>query len=703
MHDRYHDQLERSGHANRLEDLERFAALGIQAIRYPILWERVAPLGPERADWSWPDERLSYLRALGIRPIVGLLHHGSGPRYTDLLDPDFAEKLAAYARAVAERYPWVLEWTPINEPLTTARFSALYGHWYPHLRDDRAFVRALLNQTRGITRAMEEIRAVNPAAQLVQTEDMGRTYATPALAYQAEFENDRRWASFDLLCGTLERGSLFGRWARAAGLGDEDLAWSKEHAILPAVLGLDHYPTSQRWLDERLADYPEWSHGGNGRDRYADVEAVRARGAGIAPTAQLLREAHERYRIPVAVTECHIWSTREQQMRWLYDTWSDSVALRQQGVDVRAVTVWAALGTYDWDSCVVRESQHYEPGAFDMRGGHPRPTAIASLARELGSGNTPTHPALSGPRWWRAPERLTFGPESAVASEPTDEKTLPILVIGSGGRLGRAFVEACGRRGLLAIGLRRADLDISDEKAVSRLLERKRPWAVVNAAGYVRVDDAEDDATCEVTNALGTRNIARAAVAAGAQLVTFSSDLVFDGRKGSPYVESDVVAPLSAYGRSKAAAERYVAETYPSSLVIRTSAFFGPTDPTSFVAEAVRAVREGRQVRAADDVVVSPTYIPDLVDVVLDLLIDRESGVWHLAGPDALTWAELAQRAVEAAGFDGALVRPTPSRSLAWTARRPPFSALASERAYLLPSLDDALTRYARERVVGAS
>src|SRR3982751_2747592 len=145
--DRYHDQLERSGHADRLEDLERLAALGIKAVRYPVLWERTAPTAARDIDWSWSYVRLQYLRVLGVRPSVGLLHHGSGPRYTDLLDPAFPEKLAAYARAVAERYPWVEEWTPVNEPLTTARFSALYGHWYPHARNARAFVLALLHQT----------------------------------------------------------------------------------------------------------------------------------------------------------------------------------------------------------------------------------------------------------------------------------------------------------------------------------------------------------------------------------------------------------------------------------------------------------------------------------------------------------------------------------------------------------------------------
>src|SRR4051794_19997382 len=85
--DRWYDQTQRSGHADRLEDLDRFAALEIRSIRYPVLWERTAPEGLANADWSWPDQRLGRIKALGLNPIVGLVHHGSGPRHTNLLDP----------------------------------------------------------------------------------------------------------------------------------------------------------------------------------------------------------------------------------------------------------------------------------------------------------------------------------------------------------------------------------------------------------------------------------------------------------------------------------------------------------------------------------------------------------------------------------------------------------------------------------------
>ena len=94
VRDAYLDQLELSGHCHRFEDLDLLVEVGARAVRYPVLWERVAPEGAGSADWSWPDERLARLRELDVRPIVGLVHHGSGPRSTSLLDPGFPERLA---------------------------------------------------------------------------------------------------------------------------------------------------------------------------------------------------------------------------------------------------------------------------------------------------------------------------------------------------------------------------------------------------------------------------------------------------------------------------------------------------------------------------------------------------------------------------------------------------------------------------------
>src|SRR5690606_9590450 len=186
-----------------------------KAVRYPVLWERTEPaLG--RRSFAWADARLARLRACGLRPIVGLLHHGSGPAYTSLLDPQFPALLARYAGAVARRYPWVDTYTPVNEPLTTARFSGLYGLWYPHQRDDAAFCRMLVQQCRATQLALREIRRVNSAARLLHTEDLGATLSTPSLLYQAEFENERRFLSHDLLCGRVRRGHPLHDYLRAA-------------------------------------------------------------------------------------------------------------------------------------------------------------------------------------------------------------------------------------------------------------------------------------------------------------------------------------------------------------------------------------------------------------------------------------------------------------------------------------------------------
>ena len=182
--DGYRDQVTETGHDARPEDLEAIRALGVETLRYPVLWEKVSPNDPDHCDWTWSDAQLAHMRRLQFRPILGLLHHGSGPQYTSLLDPAFPDLLARHAERVARRYPWVERFTPVNEPLTTARFSALYGHWYPHATAFGPFLRALVNQCKGTLLAMRAIRRVNPTAQLVQTEDIGRTFGTPALASQ---------------------------------------------------------------------------------------------------------------------------------------------------------------------------------------------------------------------------------------------------------------------------------------------------------------------------------------------------------------------------------------------------------------------------------------------------------------------------------------------------------------------------------------
>ncbi|MGY3264602.1 dTDP-4-dehydrorhamnose reductase [Lysobacter sp. HA35] len=705
--DRYIEQLERNEHWKRLDDLDRFAALGIRAIRYPVLWEQVAPFGLDSADWSRPDERLSRLRELDVQPIVGLVHHGSGPIDTSLVDPLFPEKLATYARAVAERFPWVEHWTPVNEPLTTARFSGLYGLWYPHGSDEKTFRECLFNEVRGVILAMRAIESVNPNAKLVQTDDLGKTYSTPLLDYQAYFNNELRWLGWDLLCGRVNESHYLWEWLTTrCGATPEEVLWFRDNARAPDIIGVNHYITSERFLDDNADAYPEHHQGGNGVHRYADVEAARVLASPTGGIRPLIEECWERFGLPIAVTEAHIDARREDQLRWLAEIWRGCEECIDEGIDVRAVTVWGMLGLYDWNCLLTDVRDYYESGAFDVRGGTPRPTAVAHLMRDLSSGGVPPHPVLAGKGWWHRPERYFAKPVRVRGLEfpkrpDTGANRAPILITGATGTLGRAFARICKERDIACRVLGRDEMDIAEPDSIERAIDAFAPWAIINAAGYVRVDDAEHDAErCFRENTVGPANLAAACARHHLSLVTFSSDLVFDGERDSPYVETDSTRPLNVYGESKARAEQLVLDRHPDALVVRTSSFFGPWDRHNFITIALDTLGRGDAFTAADDMTVSPTYVPDLVHACVDLLIDGESGIWHLANEGEITWADLALRAATLAGVDTQRLEVSSDHVDRLPARRPRYSALTTRRAFPLPSLDDALGRYVRDRAM---
>ncbi|HZF95658.1 MAG TPA: family 1 glycosylhydrolase, partial [Allosphingosinicella sp.] len=658
-------------------------------VRYPILWEAVAPEDPDTLDFTWQDERLEMLRERGIEVIGGLLHHGSGPRYTSLLDPDFPEKLADYAAKVAARYPWIKLWTPVNEPLTTARFSALYGHWYPHTRDFAAFIRALVNECKGTMTAMRAIRSAVPNAKLVQTEDLGKCFSTAPLRYQAAFENERRWLSLDLLTGRIDARHPMHPVLIEAGIGEDEIAEFASGEATPDLLGINHYLTSERFLDHRIHLYPGHEVGGNGRDTYVDAEAVRVKrledDTGFGPR---LREAWARYGIPMAITEVHHGCHRDEQLRWFAEVWKTANELRAEGMDLRAVTLWSTFGNVDWRFLLTQQRGFYDTGAYDVRGGAPRPTIIAKAARAYGYGEDFDHPVLDSPGWWRRPPRLY--PWSGRC-KPTEWNGRKLLITGATGTLGNAFARTCEGRALPYCLTTRAELDICDPASIAASLDEKQPWAVINTAGFVRVADAEAERdACFAWNADGAEALAKACATRGIPLVTFSSDLVFDGQLGRPYVEDDEVSPVGTYGESKAEAERRVLAAHPGALVVRTSAFFGPWDRCNFAWAALSALAAGETFRADSRASVSPTYVPDLCHAALDLLVDGEAGIWHLANQGAVSWHEFACRIAEAAGFDRTKV-------IAQEGHRDSATILSSKRGLMLRGLDEAIAEYARE------
>src|SRR5215212_813112 len=713
--ERFYDQLVWNGHHSRPEDLTRFAKLGIRAIRYPVLWERTAPDGPQSASWHWSDDQLYLLRLLNVQPIVGLLHHGSGPYYTNLLDPAFPQKLAEYARRVAARYPWVTTYTPINEPLTTARFSGLYGHWYPHLKDPQSFVRMLINQIRGTQQAMQAIREINPAAQLVQTEDIGKVYSTENLEYQARHENERRWLTFDLLTGRVDQQHPLFHYLTWLGITAQELEEIQRDATPPDILGINYYVTSERYLDDRIDLFPASMHGGNELHTYVDLEAVRVCTDQSAGRAGILQEAWERYQRPLALTEVHLRGHREQQLRWWVEAWRTAHASRQRGVDIRAITAWALLGNFNWDNLVTQDNEFYESGAFDIRSSHPRPTLLARAIESVAKKGSFDHPALDAPGWWQSEQRL-FHPVECHNSLASDTSALswhrpngaprPVLITGANGTLGRAFQRICESRNIPFLAFSHGQLDIASERNVAQVLTEARPWAVINTAGYVRVDEAERNSeACRLANAIGPAVLAQLCASQGTALLSFSSDLVFSGAQSSPYLESNIPDPLNMYGVSKAEGEARILEANPQGLIIRSGAFFSPWDSVNFLMQVSQSVSARQEFIAANDVLISPTYVPELVHACLDLLIDGERGIWHLTNQGEVSWFDFANQFIRTAGLSDTYLRSAPLEHLPLVAKRPRYSVLSSERGLLLSDLQDAIYRFvqAAERGTAAT
>jgi dTDP-4-dehydrorhamnose reductase len=240
-------------------------------------------------------------------------------------------------------------------------------------------------------------------------------------------------------------------------------------------------------------------------------------------------------------------------------------------------------------------------------------------------------------------------------------------------------------------------MDLTDPRSIAGCLDRLRPWGIVNAAGWVDVDAAETHAeACLAINGGGAIALSTAASARGIPTLNFSSDLVFDGLCGRAYVESDSPAPLGIYGKSKALMEAGVGVLPGQHLIVRTAAFFSPFDAHNFAVAVHRALTTLTAFDAASDLVVTPTYVPHLVDAALDLLIDGEQGLWHLTNGAALSWSDFAFQIAETLGLPSHPIRPRSAADLGLVATRPHSAALLSERGGALPPLALALTDFGR-------
>jgi dTDP-4-dehydrorhamnose reductase len=257
------------------------------------------------------------------------------------------------------------------------------------------------------------------------------------------------------------------------------------------------------------------------------------------------------------------------------------------------------------------------------------------------------------------------------------------LVIGSSGQLGQDLMQVLGED---AIGLTHGDIDVTDGVGVSRTVREHQPDWVINTAAFHRVDDCELNPTFAfAVNATGAANVARAAAEAGAGVVFYSTDYVFGGEgrpRHEPHTESSLPDPYNVYGVSKLAGERMVMNANPRHLVIRSAGLYGTATSRKGWTFPELMVSKGRNdgwVKVVTDQALSPTYTHDLAETTKALMDVEARGLFHLTNGGECSWFEFAQATFDIAGV-AVNMEPTTTVTGERRARRPPYSALASER-----------------------
>jgi dTDP-4-dehydrorhamnose reductase len=276
---------------------------------------------------------------------------------------------------------------------------------------------------------------------------------------------------------------------------------------------------------------------------------------------------------------------------------------------------------------------------------------------------------------------------------------MKLLVTGAGGMLGRDLMLAAGNAGHDVVGFGHRELDVTDPAGLEKKFDLERPDIVINSSAWTDVDGAEEaEEAAFAVNGTGAGNVAAAAAKVGAGVVYVSTDYVFDGAKGAPYVESDQPAPLSAYGRTKLGGEEATGAANKRNFIVRSAGLFG-IGGGNFVETMLRLAGTQSEVLVVRDQVGSPTYTWHLAYGIVRLIEGIEYGIHHMAAAGKCSWYEFAREIFEQAKVDCKVLSGT-TEMLGRPAARPPFSALTSQRehAIRLPSWHDGLAGYLAQR-----
>jgi beta-glucosidase/6-phospho-beta-glucosidase/beta-galactosidase len=357
------DEMEKCGHYDRWrEDFDCVEDLGIRFLRYGPPIHRTW-LGEGRYDWSFADETYGELKRRDMIPITDLCHFGVPDWLGNFQNPDFARLFPDYARAFAERYPWVQMYTPVNEIFICATFSAYYGWWNEQMSSDTTFVTALKHIARANVLAMEAILQVRPDALFVQSESTEYFHASnPKAIKNAELMNARRFLSLDLNYGHRVDSDMY-EFLMDNGMTREEYRFFMQHRLRHfCIMGNDYYVTNEHRMFE-------------------DGTSIAA--GEVFGYDEITRQYYARYQLPVMHTETNLaeGATGEEAVQWLWKQWANVLRLRNDGVPIVGFTWYSLTDQIDWDTALREDNGHVNPlGLCDL---DRKPRAVGRAYKQL--------------------------------------------------------------------------------------------------------------------------------------------------------------------------------------------------------------------------------------------------------------------------------------------------------------------------------
>ncbi len=359
------DELAECGHYEHYkEDLRLVKELGLKVLRYGLPYH-ATHRGPGKYDWSFADDAMAEIRRLGITPILDLLHFGVPDWIGNFQNPELPVLFADYAAAVAERYPWVRYYTPVNEIYVTARVSAKDGLWNEQLKSDRGFVTAMKHLVAASIMATQAIAKQRPDAVIVQSESAEYTSEARAVpSPEIRLQNALRFLSLDLLYAHHPDAEVY-RYLLDHGLTREEYDWFMlGEPPGYQVMGNDYYGHNERIL---LPD------------------GTMAQGEDVMGWYQITRQYYDRYHKPVMHTETNVGDVDEAPA-WLWKQWVNVLRMRADGVPVLGFTWYSLIDQIDWDVELAQKLGHVNTnGLYGLdRKPHPVAAAYRALLEEFG-------------------------------------------------------------------------------------------------------------------------------------------------------------------------------------------------------------------------------------------------------------------------------------------------------------------------------